>query len=62
MSHWQVSFTSATGQVMSFGLEAPDEASAFQRALAKVPFTPDTFSLAEIPPLCAKHRVRHDCP
>lgn len=61
MSHWQATFTSVTGQVMSLGLEAPDETSAFQRALAKVPFTPDTFSLTEIRPLCAEHRVRHHC-
>lgn len=62
MRNWQVTFTSATRQVMILGLEAPDETSAFQRALAKAPFTPDTFSLAEIPPLCVRHRVRHDCP
>lgn len=62
MSHWQATFTSVTGQVMTLGLEASSETSAFQRALAKVPFTPDTFSLTEIRPLCAEHRVRHDCP
>lgn len=61
MSYWQVAFTSAAGQVMFLGLEAPDETSAFQLALARAPFTPDTFSLTEVPPRCLKHRVRHDC-
>jgi hypothetical protein len=62
MSHWQVTFKSAAGQVVTFGVEAPDETSAFQRALPKVPFYPfDKFCVVEIPPLCAKHGVRHDC-
>ena len=62
MSNWQITFRSGAGQVITFGLEAPDETSAFQRALLKAPFAPDTFSLAEIAPLCARHRVRHTCP
>jgi hypothetical protein len=61
MSYWQVTFRSAAGQVVILGLEAPDETSAFQRALTRTPFTPDTFHLTEIPPPCTKHRVRHDC-
>lgn len=61
MHNWQVTFTSAAGQVMTFGLAAPDETSAFQHALVKAPFTPAKFAVIEILPLCAKHRVRHDC-
>jgi hypothetical protein len=62
MNNWQVTFTSSSGQVVTFGLKAPDTTSAFQRALLKAPFHPDRYSLTEITPLCAKHHVRHACP
>ena len=50
MSNWQVTFASAAQQTMTFSVEASDGTSAFQRALAKVPFTPDRYSVVEIPP------------
>jgi hypothetical protein len=62
MSNWQITFTSGAGQVMTFGLEAPDKTSAFQHGLLKIPFIPERFSIAEIKPLCARHHVRHNCP
>jgi hypothetical protein len=61
MAQWQVTFTSAAGQVMTFGLKAPDETSAFQRGLREAPFTPEKFSVTEIQPPCQLHGVRHHC-
>lgn len=62
MNHWQVTLTSAAGQVMTFGLQAPDETSAFQRALVRIPFAPEKFTVVPVAPRCQRHRVRHDCP
>lgn len=64
VSYWQVTLKSGAGQSMTFGLEAPDKASAFQRALSRAPGSwevPVSFSITEVPPLCAAHQVRHAC-
>lgn len=61
VTYWQVTFQGSHGQLMTLGLEALDKASAFQRALERMPFAPASFSVTEIPPLCTAHEVRHAC-
>jgi hypothetical protein len=61
MSYWQVSATSASGQTMTFGLEAPSVDEAAQTAQSRLPFAPAAMLLKEIPPRCRAHGVRHYC-
>jgi hypothetical protein len=61
MSYWQVTATSAAGQEMTFGLEAPGADEAEQTARSRLAFAPAAMILKEIPPPCRAHGVRHHC-